>query len=157
MDFSVLADRDCLVVFAAVVLCSDRGVEAHKMGYDYGGIAHLTAKGAAGRTGLSQAASGRALRRLEEAGLIIGNGDGDAWRTSAGIFAGGGDASPEAGQGIVAETAGAGTEIVGAVPGKPLPPPVAALMKQFGMTEADVLALAMNPGSRRPRKHRQHA
>ena len=67
MDFSVLADRDCLVVFAAVVLCSDRGVEAHKMGYDYGGIAHLTAKGAAGRTGLSQAASARALRRLEEA------------------------------------------------------------------------------------------
>jgi hypothetical protein len=51
MDFSVLADRDCLVVFAAVVLCSDRGVEAHKMGYDYGGIAHLTAKGAAGRDG----------------------------------------------------------------------------------------------------------
>jgi hypothetical protein len=47
MDFSVLADRDCLVVFAAVVLCSDRGVEAHKMGYDHGGIVHLTAKGAA--------------------------------------------------------------------------------------------------------------
>ena len=46
MDFSVLADRDCLVAFAAVVLCSDRGVEAHKMGYVYGGIAHLTAKGA---------------------------------------------------------------------------------------------------------------
>jgi hypothetical protein len=110
MDLSVLADRDCLVVLAAVVLCSDRGVEAHKMGYDHGGIAHLTAKGAAGRTGLSQAASGRALRRLEEAGLIIGNGDGDAWRTSAGIFAGSGDsASPEPGQDIVAETAGAGT------------------------------------------------
>src|SRR5271170_2622681 len=144
MDFSVLADRDFLVVFAAVVLCSDRGVEAHKMGYDYGGIAHLTAKGAAGRTGLSQAASGRALRRLEEAGLLIGDGDGDAWRTSAGIFAGGGgNASPEPGQGIVAETAGAGTEMVGAMPGRPLPPPVAALMAQFGMTEADVLALAM--------------
>src|ERR1017187_7531756 len=102
MDFSVLADRDCLVAFAAVVLCSDRGVEAHKMGYNYGGIAHLTAKGAAGRTGLSQAASGRALRRLEEAGLIISDGDGDAWRTCAGIFAGGGDnASPEPGQDIV--------------------------------------------------------
>jgi hypothetical protein len=28
MDFSVLADRDCLVAFAAVVLCSDRGAEA---------------------------------------------------------------------------------------------------------------------------------
>ena len=98
MDFSVLADRDCLVTFAAVVLCSDRGVQAHKMGYDYGGIAHLTAKGAAGQTGLSQAASGRTLRRLEEAGLIIvGGGDHDAWRTSAGIFAGGGDASPEPG------------------------------------------------------------
>ena len=30
------------------------------------------------------------------------------------------------------------------MPGKPLPPPVAALMEQFGMTEADVLALAMS-------------
>ena len=76
MDFSVLADRDCLVAFAAVVLCSDRGVEAHTMGYDYGGIAHLTAKGAAGRAGLNRPAAGRALRRLEEAGLIIA-GDGD--------------------------------------------------------------------------------
>jgi DNA-binding transcriptional ArsR family regulator len=114
MDFSVLADRDCLVAFAAVVLCSDRGVEAHTMGYDYGGIAHLTAKGAAGRTGLSQAASGRALRRLEEAGLIISDGDGDAWRTSAGIFAGGdASASPEPGQDIVREMAGTGTEIAG--------------------------------------------
>ena len=54
----MLSDRDCLVAFAAVVLCSDRGVEAHKMGYDHGGIAHLTAKGAAGQTGLSQAAAG---------------------------------------------------------------------------------------------------
>lgn len=80
MDSSALADRDCLVAFAAVVLCSDRGVQAHKMGYDYGGIAHLTAKGAAGRTGLSKAAAGRALRRLEEAGLIISDEDGDAWR-----------------------------------------------------------------------------
>jgi hypothetical protein len=145
MDFSVLADRDCLVALAAVVLCSDRGVAAHKMGYDYGGIAHLTAKGAAGQTGLSQAASWRALRRLEEAGLIIArDGDDDAWRASAGIFAGGGGASPEPGQDIVPETAGAGTEIVGALPSKPLPPPVAALMEQFGMTEADVLALAMS-------------
>jgi hypothetical protein len=97
----VLAGRDCLVAFAAVVLCSDRGVEAHTMGYDHGGIAHLTVKGAAGRTGLSQAASGRALRRLEEGGLIVSNGDGDACRNSAGIFTGTGDASP----------------------GKPLPPP----------------------------------
>jgi len=114
------------------------------MGYDYGGIAHLTAKGAAGQTGLSRAASARALRRLEEAGLIISDGDSDAWRTSAGIFAGGSDASPEPGQDIVAETTGAGTEIIGAMPDKPLPPPVAALMKQFGMTEADVLALAVS-------------
>ena len=145
MDFSVLADRDCLVAFAAVVLCSDRGVQAHTMGYEYSGIAHLTAKGAAGRTGLSQAASGRALRRLKEAGLIISDGDGDAWRTSAGIFAGsGGDASPEPGQGIVGETAGAGTEVAGAMPGRPLPPSVAAHMELFGMTEADVLALAMS-------------
>lgn len=144
MDFSVLADRDCLVAFAAVVLCSDRGVAAHKMGYDHGGIAHLTAKGAVGRTGLSQAASGRALRRLEEAGLIISNGNGDAWRTSAGIFARDGDGSPEPRQDIDPETAGAGSEKVGAMPGKPFPPPVAALMEQFGMTEAGVLALAMS-------------
>jgi hypothetical protein len=48
-----------------------------------GGIVHLTAKRAAGRTGLSQAASGRALRRLEEASLIISDGDGNAWRASA--------------------------------------------------------------------------
>ena len=122
MDLSVLADRDCLVAFAAVALCSDRGVQAHMMGYDYGGIAHLTAKGAAGQTGLSRAASARALRRLEEAGLIISDGDSDAWRTSAGIFAGGSDASPEPGQDIVAETTGAGTEIIGAMPDKPLPP-----------------------------------
>ena len=140
----MLADRDCLVAFAAVVLCSDRGVQAHKIAYDYGGIAHLTAKGAAGQTGLSKAAAGRALRRLEEAGLIISHGDGDAWRTSAGIFASGGDGSPEPGQATVPETAGSETEIVGARPGKPLPPPVAALMQQFGMTEADVLALAMS-------------
>lgn len=65
MDFSVLADRDCLVAFGAVVLCSGRGVEAPTMGYDHGGIAHLTAKGAAGQTGLSKAAADRALRRLE--------------------------------------------------------------------------------------------
>jgi hypothetical protein len=150
IDFSVLADRDCLIAFAAVVLCSDRGVEAHQMGYDHGGIAHLTAKGAAGRTGLSQAASGRALRRLEEAGLIISDGDDDAWRTSASIFAGAGDASPGPGQDIVPETTGAGTKIAGDLPGKPIPPPVAALMEQFGMTEADVLALAMSsPGQRR--------
>lgn len=109
----MLADRDCLVAFAAVVLCSDRGVAAHTMGYDYGGIAHLTAKGAAGRTGLSLAAAGRALRRLEAAGLIISNGDGDAWRASAGIFAGGGDALPEPEQDVVPETAGTGSEIVG--------------------------------------------
>ncbi|HET9080866.1 MAG TPA: hypothetical protein VFO01_10190 [Trebonia sp.] len=89
VDSSVLADRDCLVAFAAVVLCADRGVQAHKMGYDSGGIAYLTAKGAAGQTGLSKAAAGRALRRLEEAGLVISDGDGDAWRTSAGVFAGG--------------------------------------------------------------------
>jgi Plasmid pRiA4b ORF-3-like protein len=142
VDSSVLTDRDCLVAFAAVVLCSDRGVQAHKMGYDYGGIAHLTAKGAAGQTGLSKAAAGRALQRLQEAGLIISDGDGDAWRTSAGIFARDGDGSPEPGQDIVPETAGSETEIVKAMPGKPLPPPVTALMEQFGMTEADVLALA---------------
>jgi hypothetical protein len=56
MDFSVLAARDCLVAFAAVVLCSDHGVEAHKMGYDHGGIAHLTAKGAASTAGPARSA-----------------------------------------------------------------------------------------------------
>ena len=59
VDSAVLADRDCLVAFAAVALSSDRGVQAHKMGYNYGGIAHLTAKGAAGQTGLSKVAAGR--------------------------------------------------------------------------------------------------
>lgn len=120
MDFFVLAHRDCLVAFAAVVLCSDRGVKAHTMGYDHGGIAHLTAKGASGQTGLSQAAAGRALRRLEEAGLIIaGDGDHDAWRTSAGILGGDSDSSHERGQDIIPEAAGTETETVEATPGKP--------------------------------------
>jgi hypothetical protein len=140
VDSSVLADRDCLVAFAAVVLCSDRGVQAHKMGYDYGGIAHLTAKGAAGQTGLSKAAAGRALRRLEEAGLIVSDGDVGAWRTSAGIFARDGGGSPEPGQDIASDTAGSETEMA---EGRPLPPPVAALMEQLGMTQANVLSLAM--------------
>jgi hypothetical protein len=145
VDFSVLADRDCLVAFAAVVLCSDRGVQARTTGYDHGGIAHLTAKGASGQTGLSKAAAGRALRRLEEAGLITaGGGDHDAWRTSAGIFAGGDDVSPEPGQDMVAETAGTETEIAETAPGKLLSPPVAALMEKLGMPEADLLALLMN-------------
>ena len=145
VNFSVLADRDCLVAFAAVVLCSDRGVRAHKMGYDHGGIAHLTAKGTSGQTGLSKAGAGRALRRLEEAGLIIaGGGDHDAWRTSAGILAGDSDSSHEPEQDIVPEAAGTETETVGAMPDRPLPPPVAALMEKLGMPEADVLALLMN-------------
>ena len=114
------------------------------MGYDYGGIAHLTAKGAAGRTGLSQAAAGRVLWRLEEAGLIISDGDGDAWRTCAGIFAGRRQRVTRTGARHRSGDGGRGTETVGAKPGKPLPPPVAALMEQFGMTEADVLALAMS-------------
>ena len=139
----MLADRDCLVTFAAVVLCSDRGVQAHKMGYDYGGIAHLTAKGAAGQTGLSKVAAGRALRRLEAAGLIVSGGGGDAWRASAGTFAGDGDGSPEPGQDIASDTAGNETEIAEIAEDRPLPPPVAALMDRFGLTQADVLALAM--------------
>lgn len=93
MDPSALADRDCLIAFAAVVLCSDRGVHAHEMGYDHGGIAHITVKGVMGRTGLSRATAERVLRRLEAAGLTIaGSGNHDAWRTSADILAGGGDA-----------------------------------------------------------------
>ena len=145
MDFSVLADRDCLVAFAAVVLCSDRGVQAHTMVYDHGGIAHLTAKGASGQTGLSKAAAGRALRRLEEAGLVIaGGGDHDAWRTSAGILAGNSDSSHEPTQDIISEAAGTETETAEATPGKLLPPPVAALMEKLGMPEADLLALLTN-------------
>ncbi len=145
MNFSVFADRDCLVAFAAVVLCSDRGAQAHTMGYDPGGIAHLTAKGASRQTGLSKAAAGQALRRLEEAGLIIADdGDHDAWRTGAGIFAGGSDASPEPTPDVVPEAAGTEIKTVGAMPGKLLPPPVAALMEKLGMPEADVLALLMN-------------
>lgn len=145
MDFSVLADRDCLVAFAAVVLCADRGVQAHTMGYDHGGIAHLTAKGASGQTGLTKAAARRALRQLEKAGLIAADGGAhDAWRTSAGTLAGDSDSSPEPEQDIVSEAAGTETETVEAMPGKPLPPPVAALMEKLGMTEADVLALLMN-------------
>ncbi len=145
MDFSVLADRDCLVAFAAVVLCSDRGVQAHTTVYDHGGIAHLTAKGASGQTGLSKAAAGRALRRLEEAGLVIaGGGDHDAWRTSAGILAGNSDSSHQPAQDIIPGAAGTETETAEATPGKLLPPPVAALMEKLGMPEADPLALLMN-------------
>lgn len=111
------------------------------MGYDSGGIAYLTAKGAAGQTGLSKAAAGRALRRLEEAGLVISDGDGDAWRTSAGVFAGDGGGSSAPGQGVVPETAGSET---GIAEDRGLPPPVAALMNRIGRTEAETLALLMN-------------
>jgi hypothetical protein len=51
---------------------------------------------------------------------------------------------PNRGKASFAKTAGAGTEVVATLPGRPLPPPVAALMERFGMTEADVLALAMS-------------
>jgi hypothetical protein len=136
-DSPVLAGRDCLVAFAAVVLCADRGVQAHKMGYDSGGIACLTAKGAAGQTGLSKAAAGRALRRLEEAGLVISDGDGDAWRTSAGVFAGDGGGSPEPGRSPVSGTAGSET---GMAEDRRLPPPVAAMMDRIGRSEDETLA-----------------
>jgi hypothetical protein len=89
VDLSVLADRDCLVTFAAVVLCSDRSVQAHVMGYDQGGTAYITAKGVMGRTGLARAAAERALRRLEAAGPAVGSGDHTAWRTSADVLAAG--------------------------------------------------------------------
>ena len=75
MDFSVLADRDCLVAFAAVVLRSDRGMEAHKMVTTTAASLTSPRRARSGETGLSQAASGRVPRRLEEAGLIISDGD----------------------------------------------------------------------------------
>src|ERR1039457_5242495 len=55
-DLTILTDRDCLVTFAAMVLCCDNSVRDHEMGYHQGGgTAYITAKGVMNRTGLSRA------------------------------------------------------------------------------------------------------
>jgi len=86
-DLSVLADRDCLVTFAAMVLCCDNSVRDQEMGYHQGGgTAYITAKGTMRRTGLSRTAAERALQRLEAAGVTEPGSDGAAWRTGADIL-----------------------------------------------------------------------
>ena len=83
-DLSVLTDRDCLITFAAMALCSDNTVRDHEMGYHQGGgTAYITAKGVMRRTGLSRTAAEHALRRLETAGVAEPNHDSTGWRTSA--------------------------------------------------------------------------
>jgi hypothetical protein len=85
---SVLTDRDCLIVFAAMALCCDNAVRDHEMGYSRGGgIAYITAHGVMRRTGLSRAAAEHALRRLESAGVAEPDGRGTGWRTSASTLA----------------------------------------------------------------------
>jgi hypothetical protein len=83
-DLSVLTDRDCLITFAAMVLCCDNTVRDHEMGYHQGGgTAYITAKGVMRRTGLSRTAAEHALHRLETAGVTEPAPDGTGWRTSA--------------------------------------------------------------------------
>jgi hypothetical protein len=87
-DPSVLADRDCLVAFAAMVLGCDNDVRDHEMGYSQGdGTAFITAHGVMKRTGLSRAAAEHALRRLESAGMAGSDGRGTGWRATAGTLA----------------------------------------------------------------------
>src|ERR1039458_80769 len=86
-DLTILTDRDCLVTFAAMVLCCDNSVRDHEMGYHQGGgTAYITAKGVMNRTGLSRAAAERALRRLEAAGLAGPSTGSFSWRTDAGTL-----------------------------------------------------------------------
>jgi hypothetical protein len=83
-DPSVLAERDCLVAFAAMVLSCDNDVRDHEMGYSHGnGTSFITAHGVMRRTGLSHAAAERALLRLEPAAMAGSDGRGTGWRTSA--------------------------------------------------------------------------
>lgn len=77
----VLSDRACLVAFAAMVLCCDREVSEHEMGYPAGnGVCFITPTGVSRRTGLPVADSERALRRLQAAGLAVCSPEGRAWR-----------------------------------------------------------------------------
>jgi GTP-sensing pleiotropic transcriptional regulator CodY len=86
-DLSALADRDCLVTFAAMALCCDNSVSDHEMGYHQGnGTAYITAKGVTRRTGLSRTAASNALQRLEAAGLAKPSNDGSGWRTGTDIL-----------------------------------------------------------------------
>ena len=83
-DLSVLTDRDCLIAFAAMVLCCDNAVRNHEMGYHQGGgTAYITAKGVMRRTGLSRSAAEHALLCLETAGVAEPDSDNTGWRTSA--------------------------------------------------------------------------
>jgi hypothetical protein len=85
-DWAVLSDRACLIAFAAMVLCCDRGVWEQEMGYPAGGGVHfITATGVARRTGLPVTDSERALRRLELAGLAVCGSEGGAWRPGSGV------------------------------------------------------------------------
>ena len=78
---SVLADRGCLITFAAMVLSCDPSVREHEMGYSTGGgVSFITATGAAKRTGLSIAGAEHALQRLQAAGLAVSGPEGTAWR-----------------------------------------------------------------------------
>jgi hypothetical protein len=87
-DPSVLADRDCLAAFAALVLGCDNDVRDHEMGYSQGnGTAFITAHGVMRCTGLSRAAAERALRRLEPAAMAGSDGRGTGWRTTASTLA----------------------------------------------------------------------
>jgi hypothetical protein len=84
----VLADRSCLVAFAAMVLSCDQGVWEHEMGYrSGGGVSFITATGVARRTGLTVADAERALCRLQAAGLAMCSPQGRAWRPDAGGLA----------------------------------------------------------------------
>ncbi|GIH70117.1 hypothetical protein [Sphaerimonospora thailandensis] len=88
-DLSVLADRDCLVAFAAIVLSSDNAVRDHEMGYSMGGgIGYITVHGVTRRTGLSRTAAERALHRLEAAGVATANSERTGWRTDVGVLTG---------------------------------------------------------------------
>jgi hypothetical protein len=87
--WAVLFDRACLIAFAAMVLCCDRGVWEQEMGYPPGdGVHFITATGVAKRTGLPVTDSERALRRLELAGLAVCSPGGGAWRPDTGALAG---------------------------------------------------------------------
>lgn len=87
--WAVLSDRACLIAFAAMVLCCDRGVWEQEMGYPAGdGVHFITATGVAKRTGLPVMDSERALRRLELAGLAVCSPGGGAWRPDTGALAG---------------------------------------------------------------------
>lgn len=87
-NLSVLADRDCLITFAAMALCCDNSVRDHEMGYHQGdGTAYITAKGVTRRTGLTRTAASHALQRLQAAGIAEPSNDSDAWRTGTDILA----------------------------------------------------------------------